>query len=157
MITENTWSYRNETGTKITVAVLVVPFLSFLAMIALHKDMDTVWLVLLGVVIIIAVVVSKPTTGMNIEINRSKGTVTKTEKFLLFKNKKTSSLKMFDAINMIEKNIAVEEGYRVIRYSIVLQGGDASLELLSTDDKQEGKAIQKELIEFLELSNQPAV
>jgi hypothetical protein len=54
---------------------------------------------------------------------------------------------------MIEKNIAVEEGYGVTLYAIVLQGRDVSLELLSTDDKQEGRRIQKELIEFLELSN----
>jgi hypothetical protein len=153
MITENTWSYRNETGTKIIVAVLVVLVLSFLTMITLHQGMDPVWILLLGVVIIIAVVVSKPTTGMNIEINRSEGTVTKKEKSFLFKKQKTSSLRMFDAVNMIEKNIAVEEGYGVTLYAIVLQGRDVSLELLSTDDKQEGRRIQKELIEFLELSN----
>jgi hypothetical protein len=94
--------------------------------------------------------------GTKIELNRRDGTVTKTEGFFFFKKQKTSSLRMFDTVNMHLKNITVEEGYGVIRYSVVLEGRDISLELLSTDDKQKGRAIQKELIDFLELSNKRA-
>ena len=56
---------------------------------------------------------------------------------------------MFDTVKLIEKNLTVEEGYGVTRYSIVLKGGDVSLELLSTDDMQKGRAIRKELLNFL--------
>jgi hypothetical protein len=125
-------------------------------MIAINRGMDSVWPALLTVVLVILFVVSGPTTGTTMEINRRDGTVTKTEGFFLFKKQKTSSLRMFVGVEMIEKNIIVEDGYGVTCYSIVLEGGDESLELLSTDDRQKGRAIRKELIEFLELSKELA-
>jgi hypothetical protein len=151
------WSYRDEQGTKIVFTVLFVLAISFLAMIAINRGMDSVWLALLSIVIVILFVVSGLTTGTNIEINRRDGTVMKTEGFFLSKKRKTSYLRMFDTVKLLEKNITVEEGYGVTRYSIVLEGRDASLELLSTDDKQKGRAIRKELIEFLELSKEQEV
>lgn len=156
MTQETIWSYRDEPGTKIAFTIIFVLAISFLAMIAVNRGLDRVWPVLLSVVLVMVFVVSGQTTGTNIEINRRDGTVTKTEVFFLFKRQKTSSLRMFDAVDMIEKNIIVEDGYGVTRYSIVLEGGDASLELLSTDDKQKGRAIRRELIEFLELSKEHA-
>jgi hypothetical protein len=156
MTQETIWSYRDEPGTKIAFTVIFVLVISFLAMIAFNRGMDPVWPALLSVVLIILFVVSGQTTGTNIEINRRDGTVKKTEGVYLFKKQKTSSLRMFDTVEMIEKNVIVEEGYGVIRYSIVLKGEDAFLELLSTDDKQKGSAIWKELIEFLELTKERA-
>jgi len=44
----------------------------------------------------------------------------------------------------------------MVRYSVALSGADRSLELLSADTEGEGKAIQKELADFLGLTAQEA-
>ncbi len=149
---ENIWSYRDEPGTKLFCVALGVLAISFLLMIAFSRSVEPPWPVILSVAAIIVVVVSR-LTGTVIEINRRDGTVKKTGGFSFFKKQKTFQLGMFDNVNLIEKNLTVEEGYGITRYSIVLEGGDLFLELLSTDDMQKGRAIRKELIEFLELCN----
>jgi hypothetical protein len=149
------WSYRDEPGIKLSCVALGVLAVSFLAMIAFSRSVEPTWLVILSAAAIIAVVVSR-LTGTAIEINRRDCTVTKTDGFSFFKKQRTFPLRIFDKVILLEKNLTVEEGYGVTRYSIVLKGGDASLELLSTDDKQKGSAIRKELIEFLELSKERA-
>ena len=149
---ENIWSYRDEPGTKLFCVALGVLAISFMVMIAFSRRVESAWPVILSVAAIIVVVVSRLTVTV-IEINRRDGTVKKTGGFSFFKKQKTFQLGMFDNVNLIEKNLTVEEGYGITRYSIVLEGGDLFLELLSTDDMQKGRAIRKELIEFLELCN----
>ena len=156
MTQETIWSYKDEPGAKIAFTVLFVLAILFLAMISIGSGMDRVWPPILGVVLVILFIVSGTTWGTNIEINRRDATVKTTEVFFLFKKQKTYYLRMFDTAEMVEKNVIVEDGYGVTRYSIVLEGGDASRELLSTDDEQKGRAIRKELIEFLELSKERA-
>jgi hypothetical protein len=53
-------------------------------------------------------------------------------------------------------NQSVEDGYRTIRYSIMLSGKTRSLELLSAETEGEGKAIQREHAEFLGFAMQSA-
>ena len=93
-------------------------------MIAFSRSVEPAWPVILSAAAIIAVVVSR-LTGTTIEINRRDGTVTKTDGFSFFKKQKTFPLRMFDNVILLEKNLTVEEGYGVTRYSIVLKGGDA--------------------------------
>jgi hypothetical protein len=153
---EDIWSYSDEPGMKLSYAALGLLAISFLVMIAFSRSVEPAWLVILSAAAIIAVVVSK-LTGTTIEINRRDGTVTKTDGFSIFKKQRTFPLRMFDNVILLEKNLTVEEGYGVTRYSIVLEGGDGFLELFSTDDKQKGRAIRKELIEFLDLSKEQEV
>jgi hypothetical protein len=150
---ENIWSYRDEPGTKPFCAALGVLVISFLLMIAFSRSVEPAWPVILVVAVIIAVVVSR-LTRTAIEINRRDGTVTKTDGFSFFKKQKTFQLGMFDNVILIGKNLTVEEGYGITCYSVVLEGGDVLLELLSTDDLQKGRAIRKELLEFLEMSKE---
>jgi hypothetical protein len=150
---EDIWSYRDEPGMKLSCAALGLLAISFLVMIAFSRSVEPAWIVILSAAAIIAVVVSR-LTGTAIEISRRDGTVTKTDGFSFFKKQRTFPLRMFDNVILLEKNLTVEEGYGVTRYSIVLKGGDGFLELFSTDDKQKGRAIRKELIEFLDLSKE---
>jgi hypothetical protein len=69
----------------------------------------------------------------------------------MFTTRKKYPLGDFNLVQLLTVDEPVEDGYRTIRYSVALSGAGRSLELLSADTEGEGKAIQKELAEFLEL------
>jgi hypothetical protein len=50
--------------------------------------------------------------------------------------------------------VAIEEGYMKILYTLVLQGKHLSIEILSTENENEGKSLYKELDGFLKPSTE---
>ncbi len=55
-------------------------------------------------------------------------------------------------LKLIERAVAIKEGYMKILYTLVLHGKHLSIEILSTENENEGKSLYKELDGFLKPS-----
>jgi len=150
-IHENVWIHREEPIRALVVIALLNTIVVSIVALFFSTNADTVlkMFIALSLVIVIALLFLAKSTL--IEIDRKKGTVNTTVRYLLFTRRRSIPLQEFDRVEMVAKDDPVEDGYRIVRYSIVLLGGKRSLELLSVDSEREGNTRQKELAEFLVL------
>lgn len=151
IIKNNVWSYHDRPQRAVAVAAFLLIFASFLAVIILRQSSYAEFLALS---LVILLVLSFTERSTSVEIDREEATVRKVQQLLFFKRTKTYPLHNFDTVSLHNKEAAVEEGYKIILYSVILEGKALSVELLSTDDEKEGKVLRKELSEFLHLSKE---
>jgi hypothetical protein len=90
---------------------------------------------------------------VKIEIDREKGIVEKTRGFSFWKKRRSWNLGLFDTVRLEEEATTVEEGYGITWYSVFLDSGGASLELLSTENEQRARSLHRELMEALAHQN----
>jgi hypothetical protein len=153
-ISGSTWLHQDKPNKYLALMTLATGLVSLIVIIFLRPNVETVLGTLLLVTLVTLAVFLTQAKTTNIEIDRDKGAVRKKANYLVFTMRKSYPLQEFDSITMLAKDEPAEDGYRIPRYSVVLSGKSRSLELLSADTETEGKAIQKELAEFLGLPAQ---
>ena len=87
-----------------------------------------------------------------IEIDRDSGEIRTTKKYLGIAHRRNYSLREFSCVRTSTLEQAVEDGYGITRYSVVLSGRTRTLELIAAESEAEGKAIEEQLAQFLDLS-----
>ena len=148
-IKNNVWSYHDKSRRTMTVAASLLVVVSFLAVIILHQSSSIEFLALSLIVLLFFSLTER---SASVEIDRTTATVKKVRKLFLFRQTNSYPLCNFDTVSLRNEVASVEEGYKVILYSVILKGSQASVDLFSTDDEKEGRLLQKELSEFLSLS-----
>lgn len=146
--TGDEWSYR-ETPDKTQKVLLLFSVCVFgiSAFLAGHDRSALLPLFLLLITLgVLAVRVFRRFSS--VVVSRSGATVVRTDRGL-FSKTSMYSLNDFDTVSLIEDTKAVQEGYFMAEYSLVLRGTDHSLVILSTDDRQEALALQADLSQFL--------
>ncbi len=145
-IDSNVWSHHDRPGKAIEIAALLaIIALSSAFLIFRHSSYGE----LLALILLILLILSISAKSTAIEINRTEATLKRIQKLIIFKRARAYPLNNFDTIKMREKEVDVEEGYKINLYSVILEGKQFSFELLSADDEKEGKVFLEELSEFL--------
>ncbi|MBI4838835.1 MAG: hypothetical protein HY806_06770 [Nitrospirae bacterium] len=102
---------------------------------------------------LVILVVSVASRSIIIEINRKEGIIKKTHRILLFSKSRTFSLHDFDTIQVIGKEVSGIEGYSYAIYSVIMQGKNLSVELMSANDENEAESSREEIDKFLQSLN----
>jgi|GEM_PF-5138428 len=155
-ISGSTWHHQDRESKDLAFITLAIGLLSIIAVAVLRPHVEALLSALLLVSLISLVVFLAQSKTTNIEIDREKAAVIKTTNYRVFTSSKKYPLKEFEEVELRTVDEPIEDGYRTIRYSIVLSGKVRTLELLSTDTEGEGKAIKRELAEFLGMTAQGA-
>ena len=156
-ISGSMWLHQDKPNKDLAFMTLAIGLISLVVVFILRPNAETVLGTLLLVTLVVLTVFLTQATATNIEIDRNKGEVRKSTKYFVFTMRKSYPLREFDSVAMLTKDEPAEGGYRMHRYSVALSGKSRSLELLSVDTETEGKARQKELAEFLSLSQNQTI
>lgn len=148
-IRNNRWLHQDKPGNSLTVLVFATGCVLVLVVLLLRLNTESVVSALLLVSLLVAAVALSQLRTTTVEIDRDKGEVVKLTKYLLFTSRKRYRLQEFDAVRLLIVDEPVEDGYRAIRYALVLSGKARSLELLSASTEAEGTAAQQELVEYI--------
>jgi len=151
-IEENIWSYQIESWRKIAWIAIWLTLVLSLTLIIMRQDFNKVFLQLLVLTCFVFIAFSIATRRITVEINQREATFKKVSKILFFRKSRIYSLHDFNTVKLLEKAVAIEEGYIKILYTLVLQGKQSSIEILSTENENEGKSLYKELDGFLKPS-----
>jgi len=151
-IEENIWAYQVESWRKIAWIAIWLTIVLSLTLIIMRQDLNKVFLQLLVLACFVFIAFSIATKRITVEINRREATLKKVSKILFFRKSRIYSLHDFNTVKLIERAVAIEEGYMKILYTLVLQGEHLSIEILSTENENEGKSLYKELDGFLKPS-----
>lgn len=148
-IRNNRWLHQDKQGNSLTVLTAATAFVSVLAVLLLRSNTEALVSTLILVSFVVATVVLSQSRTTTVEIDRDKGEVIKSTKYLLFTSRKRYRLQEFDEVRLLTMDESVEDGYRTIRYALVLSGKARSLELLSASSETEGLAARQELTEYI--------
>ncbi len=146
------WLHQDKPDKDLAFMTLAIGLVSLAVVFILSPNAATVIGTLLLVTLVILAVFLTQAGATNIEIDRDQGEVRKSARYFVFSLRKSYQLKEFDRVALLAKDEPVEDGYRIVRYSVVLAGRSRNLELFSVDTEREGKERQKELAEFLHWS-----
>lgn len=155
--TEDIWIYQLEPANAIigTILAALSVLLFFLYAVqnsmALNRDH---YLFFMIIAVLISLLITKKKV---LEINRRDKTINKWSQVLFFKKSKIHPLNDFVSIKIFPKTMPVEEGYLNMVYSLVLFSPDASIEILSFNDKEEAQKHLSELSAFLKLRTENTV
>jgi len=155
-ISGSMWLHHDKPSKDLAFMTLAIGLVSLVVVTILRPNAETVLGTLFLVTLVTLAVVLTQSKTTDIEIDREKAAVVKTTNYRVFTTRKKYPLGEFNQVKLLAVDQPVEDGYRTVRYSVALSGADRSLELLSADSEGEGKAIQKELAEFLGLTAQEA-
>ncbi len=146
MIPANIRSYSIGPGKDVLLAIIGGFVLCLLAGIVMGPDAGPVSLLLAAAALLLGQALLRLSTNVTtIEIDSAQGLVRKMTGSLLWKKRRSYPVRDIDAVRFIEKNVIIEEGYGVTSYTIVLESGDASHELLSTNDEAQGRELYREI------------
>jgi hypothetical protein len=151
-IDENIRVYNDNSGRN--AAWILVWFFAalFLILIVTRWDIREILFQFSAVILFFMIALFVSTERTIIKINRKEATVEKIRKVIFFAQAKTYSLRDFDSVKLMEKEVPVEEGYSNIIYSVILQGKKSSLELFSLEDEKQGQSFSRELSSFLKFT-----
>ena len=155
-ISGSMWLHQDKPNKDLAFMTLAIGLVSLVVVFILRPNAETVLGTLLLVTLVVLTVFLTQAKTTNIEIDRDKGEVRKSIKYVVFTMRKSYPLQEFDRVKLLAKDEPVEDGYRIVRYSIVLSGKSRSLELLSVDTEDRREDGPKELAEFLGLTAQEA-
>ena len=145
----NVWSYHDRPGKAIAVAALLSTF-AFFPVVLIFQRSSYAEFFALPLVVLLSLFLTVRSTS--VEIDRTASMVKKVQQLMFFKRTKFYPLLDFERVSLREKVVSAEEGYKVILCSVILEGKELSVELFSTDDEKEGRALHRELSTFLNLS-----
>lgn len=150
-IRNNRWLHQDKPGNSLMVLTAATGSVAVLAVLLLRSDTEGVVSTMILVFFVVATVVLSQSRTTTVEIDRDKGEVIRSTKYLLFTSRKRYGLEEFDEVRLLTVDEPVEDGYRTIRYALVLSGKTRSLELLSANTKAEGMEARQELVGYLGL------
>lgn len=149
--TEDIWIYQLEPANAIIGTILAALSALFFFLYAVENNMalsQDHYLFFMIIAVLISLLITKKKV---LEINRRDKTINKWSQVLFFKKSKIYPINDFVSIKIFPKTMPVEEGYLNMVYSLVLFGPNASIEILSFNDKEEAQKHLSELSAFLNL------
>lgn len=149
IIRNSRWLHQDDPGSGLAALTAATGIASLLVVIALQRDIASIASTLVLVAAITLVVYLAQSRVTEVEIDIEAAVIKKSTKFPFFAFHKKYPLRDFDEVKLTAMDEPVQDGYRSIRYAVVLSGKTRSLELLSTERENEGQEIQKELAAFL--------
>jgi len=151
-IEENVWSYHVKSWRKTAWIAIWLTIILSLTLVIMREDFNKVLLQLLILISFVFIAFSIATKRTTVEINKREATLKKVSEILFFCKSRIYSLHDFNTVKLVERTVAIEEGYMKMLYTLVLEGERLSIEILSTEDENEVKSLYKELDEFLKPS-----
>lgn len=155
-ISGNMWLHQDKPSKDLAYLTLATCIAAFISVVVLRPNTEAILGTLILVTLVTLTIFLTKATTTRIEIDRDKGEIRTTKKYLVITLRRRVPLREFDSILMLAQDEPVEDGYRIRQYTVALSGKGRSLELLSADSEAEGKTIQRELAEFLGLTAQDA-
>jgi len=152
--TEDIWIYQLEPANAMIGAILAALSALFFFLYAVENNMalsQDHYLFFIIIAVLISLLITKKKV---LEINRRDKTINKCSQILFFKKNKIYPLDDFDSIKISPKTMPAEEGYLNTVYSLLLFGPDASIEILSFNNKEEAQKKLSELSAFLKLGTE---
>ncbi len=149
------WSYHTKPEVSLVwFALWFTIIFSIAVVVLLQYNSNSVISLVLAIMVFIFVIIAIGTANTTVLINRRDATVKKSRKILFFSKDRIYPLGDFHAIRLLKKVAPIEEGYRTIFYSLVLQGKKSFLEILSTGDEDDGESLKRELSTFLQVPSE---
>jgi hypothetical protein len=155
-ISGNLWLHLEEPSKDLAYLTLATCLAALITVVVLRPSTEIILGTLVLVTLVTLTIFLTKTTTTRAEIDRDKGEIRTTKKYLVITLRRSVPLRDFDSILMLTQDETVEDGYRLRQYTVALSGKSRSLELLSADSKTEAKMIQRELAEFLGMTMQEA-
>jgi hypothetical protein len=151
------WEYYETPNSPLTAAVVFGVIVSGIAaLFAGNGIMEKISFVVLFVFMVLLLMwFAKKSTTVVISIKDA--VIYKDERSVIFRKCLTYPLGDFTGISLKEKVGSGEEGFLTADYSLVLEGREHSLTILSTYDREEAVGYQKELREYLEVDGRAAL
>lgn len=151
-IRNNRWFHQDRPNNDLTVLTAAAGFVSVLAVLLLRSNTEAVVSTLILMCIVVAAVVLSQSRTTTAEIDRDRGEAIKSTKYFVFAFRRRYRLEEFNAVRLLTVDEPVVDGYRAIRYALVLSGNSRSVELLSADSETEGLEARQRLAEFIGIS-----
>ncbi|MBI4681306.1 MAG: hypothetical protein HY753_08945 [Nitrospirae bacterium] len=145
--------FNDDSGKEIVFPLLIIITASFFALILICQDSCVNLIEIIFFAFLVILLVSVASRSIIIEINRKEGIIKKTHRILLFSKSRTFSLHDFDTIQVIGKEVSGIEGYSYAIYSVIMQGKNLSVELMSANDENEAESSREEIDKFLQSLN----
>lgn len=111
-INKNVWFYHDETSKSLSVVTLLTCVVLFLATLSCSGAFTVTAIVL---ALAVAAILSLSKTE-SVEIDRDKGVVIQTEKYIAFTKRRTHPLRYIRRVTLSAKDAPAEDGYRILRF-----------------------------------------
>lgn len=153
-ISGGTWFHKDRPGNDIVYLTFALGIAALVSALLFRPSADVLVGTLSLVTLVTLSVFFAKSASASVEIDRDLGEVRMARNFHLFTHRRCYPLRAFDRVVVSASDVPVDGGYRIMRFRVVLSGKGRTLEVFSADTESEGKAIQKELSEFLGMTAQ---
>jgi hypothetical protein len=142
------WIYEDKSARKESW----IPLFLLLSLIALFFFLDKnvyFFIYLTVLVFFLGLSVYLTAKHMTVSIDRRAGMLTANRQILFLNKRKTFDAHNVTSVELVERPVAVQEGYIVLYYSVVLKGENTSFEIFSLKDEDIAKKHFRDIKAFL--------